>query len=168
MFAAKLSNSMKHIPRVNRWITFALIVSLGGFLQGCANPLLRQASADCDPEAYRLFPVVMQSQRVTEPVVVQVPDGTQHCISEAVRQGDRSTTITRCVPNYTMQTRWMERWVNIDLNARERRVWHERCVQQLCVERVGHPACVQSPKAAVPDTHEQAPVTPLETSPQLR
>lgn len=147
-----------------RWISLALLVVTGGLLQGCANPLLRQASNDCDPEAFRLFPMVMQSQRVTEPVVVQVPDGTQHCISEAVRQGDRSTTITRCAPNYTMQTRWMDRWINIDLNAKERSIWHERCVQQLCVERVGNPTCVQPPSPAASatqgQTHSVTPVAP--------
>lgn len=119
------------------------------WLSACANPLLRQASQDCNPEAYQLFPQVLQSQRVTEPVVVQVPDGSQHCITETVRQGDRTTAFTRCVPNYTMQTRWMERWVNVDLNARERNIWHERCVQQLCIQRVGNTACEAPTGAAV-------------------
>lgn len=116
-------------------------LSLWLLLSGCANPLLRQARTDCDPEAHRLFPVVLQSQRVTEPVTVQVPDGGQHCTSESVRQGDRSFINTRCVPTYTIQTRWVERWVNVDLNAKERGIWLERCAQQLCVQRVGNPEC---------------------------
>ena len=110
-------------------------------LAGCANPLLRQARVDCDPEAYQIFPQVLQTQRVTEPMVVQVPDGTQHCITELVRPGDKSSAVTRCVPNFTVQTRWVDRWINVDLNAKERSIWHERCVKQLCVQRVGNPAC---------------------------
>jgi hypothetical protein len=121
-------------------------LTLAMLLSACANPQLRQARADCEPESLRLFPVVLQSQRITEPVVVQVPDGTQNCVAEAVRQGDRTVTVTRCVPNYMMQTRWIDRWVNVDLNAKERAVWHDRCVQQLCVERWGNPQC-QEPKA---------------------
>ena len=119
----------------------AQAVSLLLLLSGCANPLLRQARTDCEPEAHRIFPVVLQSQRVTEPVTAQVPDGGQHCTSESVRQGDRSVTNTRCVPTFTTQTRWVERWVNVDLNAKERGIWLERCAQQLCVERVGNPQC---------------------------
>ena len=88
-----------------------------------------------------MFPTVIQSQRVTEPMVVQVPDGSQHCITETVRQGDRSTAVTRCVPNYTLQTRWVDRWISVDLNARERGIWHERCVQQWCVQHVGNSNC---------------------------
>jgi hypothetical protein len=158
---------MTPLLHINRWIPAAWVVTAGWLLQGCANPLLRQASADCDPEAYRLFPVVMQSQRVAEPVVVQVPDGTQHCVSEAVRQGDRSTTVTRCAPNYTMQTRWMDRWVNIDLNARERGIWHARCVQQLCVERVGHPACEQPSPPSHVTNPVPSPVMQPVTSPDM-
>jgi hypothetical protein len=110
-------------------------------LTGCANPLLRQARHDCEPEAFRLFPMVVQSQRITEPMVVQVPDGTQQCLTEVVRQGDHNASVTRCVPNYAMQTRWVDRWVNVDLNARERNIWLDRCAQDLCVQRVGNPTC---------------------------
>jgi len=126
---------------------YVLICAL---LTACANPVLRQARQDCDPESHQLFPVVMQSHRVTEPVVVQVPDGTQHCITESVRQGDRTTAVTRCVPNYMMQTRWMDRWVQIDLNARERNIWHERCVQQLCIQRAGNTSCEPPPVVTTP------------------
>lgn len=139
----------------------ATVVSL---LSACANPLLRQARQDCDPQAYELFPLVLHSQRVTEPVVVQVPDGTQHCITESIRQGDRSAVVTRCVPNYTMQTRWMDRWVNVDLNAKERTIWHERCVQQLCIERAGNTAC--EPKPATPTLNVPlTPTPPADTPP---
>ena len=134
---------------VLRYRSLCAVVGAGLFLLGgCANPMLRQASVDCDPESYRLFPIVLQSHRITEPVVVQVPDGTQHCITETVRQADRSTAVTRCMPNFTMQTRWTERWINVDLNAKERGIWHDRCVQQLCVERLGNPSC-EPPTPAV-------------------
>ena len=136
-------------------LAYLLMVTL---LSACANPLMRQAGRDCDPEADQLFPVVLQSQRVTEPMVVQVPDGSQHCITESVRQGDRTSAITRCVPNYTLQTRWIERWVNVDLNAKERNVWHERCVQQLCLERTGNTACEAPPDA--PSSPSPGPVRP--------
>jgi hypothetical protein len=122
-------------------LTRAWLVGLILLITGCANPLQRQASADCDPEAYRIFPQVIQSQRVTEPVMVQVMDGTQHCVTELLRPGDRTSAVTRCVPNVTLQTRWVDRSVNVDLNAKERNIWHERCVQQLCVERVGNTKC---------------------------
>ena len=134
---------------VLRYRSLCAVVGAGLFLLGgCANPMLCQASVDCDPESYRLFPIVLQSHRITEPVVVQVPDGTQHCITETVRQADRSTAVTRCMPNFTMQTRWTERWINVDLNAKERGIWHDRCVQQLCVERLGNPSC-EPPTPAV-------------------
>lgn len=132
------------------WSLGAWCALASALLTACANPVLRQARQDCDPEAYQLFPVVLQSHRVTEPVVVQVPDGTQHCLTESVRQGERTTAFTRCVPNYMMQTRWVDRWVQVDLNARERTIWHERCVQQLCVQRAGNTSCDLPPAATPP------------------
>ena len=135
-------------PRGRYHVAWCVLVS--ALLTACANPVLRQARQDCDPDAYQLFPVVLQSHRVTEPVVVQVPDGTQHCITESVRQGERTTAFTRCVPNYMMQTRWVDRWVQVDLNARERNIWHERCVQQLCVQRAGNTSCETPPAASAP------------------
>lgn len=133
-------NPLHHTPdQTIGWWAMALIAL--ALMTGCANPIQRQASADCDPEAYQIFPRVMQMQRVTEPMVVQVPDGTHNCFTELVRPGDRASAVTRCTPNYTMQTRWVERWIQVDLNAKERTIWHARCVQQLCVERVGNPAC---------------------------
>jgi hypothetical protein len=103
--------------------------------------MLRQARHDCEPEAFRLFPVVMQSQKVSEPMVVQVPDGRQQCLSDMVRQGDHTASVTRCAPHYVTQTRWVDLWVNVDLNAKERAIWLERCAQDLCVQRVGDPTC---------------------------
>ena len=134
----------------------------GCLLSACANPMLRQARQDCDPESHQLFPVVLQSQRVTEPVVVQVPDGTQRCITETVRQGDRTTAVSRCAPNFILQTRWIDRWVHVDLNARERGIWHERCVQQLCVQRAGNTACesTPAPSAAMPTPAMPPTATP--------
>ena len=158
---------MKRTSHTACWIQGLLLTMGACCLLGCANPMLRQASADCDPEAYRLFPLVMQTQRMTEPVVVQVPDGTHHCVSEAVRQGDRSTTLTRCKPNYMVQTRWVDRWIQVDLNAKERGIWHERCVQQLCVQRVGHPACEQSSNPINPATPGAPASTPID-APALR
>ena len=135
-----LGSSSRTGFRIPRW-GWLCGAAWGLLLTACVNPQLRQARSDCDPEAYRLFPTVIQSQRVTEPLVVQVPDGSQHCITETVRQGDRSTAVTRCVPNYTLQTRWVDRWISVDLNARERGIWHERCVQQWCVQHVGNSNC---------------------------
>ena len=144
------------------WTTRVLCILAVALLSACASPMLRQARQDCDPESYQLFPVVLQLQRVTEPMVVHVPDGTQRCITESVRQGDRTTSVSRCVPNTILQTRWIERWVNVDLNARERSIWHDRCVQQLCVQRAGNTTCDTPPAAStslpIPDA------TPLPSS----
>jgi hypothetical protein len=124
--------------------------SLALFLTACATPEWKQASQDCDPEAFRLFPVVRQTERVTEPVVVQVPDGSQTCVSESVRSGDKTTTVSRCTPHLVMQTQWVSRWVTVDLNERERRLWHDRCVSQLCVQRYGNLKCEPSTTKPLP------------------
>ena len=110
-------------------------------LSACATPEWKQASVECDPEAYRIFPVVQQTERIMEPAVVQVPDGSQSCVSESVKSGDKTRTVTRCTPNMVMQTQWVQRWVTRDLNERERRIWHERCVNQLCEQRYGNTKC---------------------------
>ena len=167
----QIFNHFSDLPLATRgtlaqgWCKLFLCALAGGLLSACANPMLRQARQDCDPESHQLFPVVLQSQRVTEPVVVQVPDGTQHCITETVRQGDRTTAVSRCVPNFIVQTRWIDRWVNVDLNARERSIWHERCVQQLCVQRAGNTACESTPgpSSVMPAPAHMLPSAPATT-----
>jgi len=123
---------------INRLLVIATSALL---LSGCATQEWKQASVECNPEAYRIFPVVQQTERITEPVVVQVPDGSQSCVSESVKSGDKTRTVTHCTPNMVMQTQWVQRWVTRDLNERERRIWHERCVNQLCVQRYGNTQC---------------------------
>jgi hypothetical protein len=129
------------IDTMRKMLRMSVIAVSTLLLGACATTEWKQASVECDPEAYRIFPVVHQTERITEPAVVQVPDGSQSCISESVKSGDKTRTVTRCTPNMVMQTQWVQRWVTRDLNERERRIWHERCVSQLCVQRYGNAKC---------------------------
>lgn len=119
-------------------IAAILLVSISAaVLQGCATKELRAARVECEPEAYRKFPVETYQTTVSKTRAVQVPTGQTNCTTSY--NGMNANTTCQQVTRTEYQN--YQELDTVDRNAKQRKASIQACAAELCISRYGNQKC---------------------------
>lgn len=123
----------------------ALCFATALLLAGCATEEKLAVKGECQSEAYRMYPVKMETYVITKTRSVEVPDGTISCTT--VGSGDYKRTDCREGKKYVDEKYEVEE--ARDSNSLSRYTYIDRCTSQRCAQRYGNSGCkIEQQKAA--------------------
>jgi hypothetical protein len=110
-------------------------------LSGCASDEYKRAASQCEPEAYKNYPVMLQQQVRTEIRYELVDSGQVTCSSSGITTYSGNTGFTTGSANCQAQKipKAVEYQVTdtVDVNKRIRNAQISECAMRTCIQQYG-------------------------------